>query len=542
MVVPALAPVRPRAVSPLTGDTLLIEEELRDLFDRQALGIVEITGWAGSGKSTTLEHLAALFEGKRVLVLDEPSPEQFVSSKTVPWTVFSAAQGGWRTSVTATYSLAPWGEDECIEYLLAAHKDRCRAVMSRLRSSDGVAKLQGNPQLLRLALDSLARDASLASISSALLRAFDELAVDEHSLAALEQGSIGALLGAASLQATRAEWRERAPARVIAIARHRPMQLLLAVRNLMRRLNAGACLQTLESHWPHDLVIGVAAEASRFPNVIELLERQLSGTPARHAMAASILHAAGAAWQPAGGHLDLRGAYLAGVAWPGLALTETEISGADLSGANLRETNLAECMAERTDLSGADLREAELYRFHADSANLAGANLANGNMRYCHLPQANLERANLLGADLRNAWLAGAILTGACLRGANLWKANLSDAIVEGADFTEANLEKATLPGLPLHTAEFTSRSGLVGSPIACEGSRTGFYTDDYTEQDFKAPEEIRKANLCGADLRGARIDEVDFYLVDVRGAIYNRKQEDHLRRCGAILKTRDGK
>ena len=84
-----------------------------------------------------------------------------------------------------------------------------------------------------------------------------------------------------------------------------------------------------------------------------------------------------------------------------------------------------------------------------------------------------------------------------------------------------------------------SSRSGLVGSPIACEGSRTGFYTDDWSEQDFKSPEEIRKANLCGADLRGARIDNVDFYLVDLRGALLDPEQVVHIRRCGAILEAR---
>ena len=41
-----------------------------------------------------------------------------------------------------------------------------------------------------------------------------------------------------------------------------------------------------------------------------------------------------------------------------------------------------------------------------------------------------------------------------------------------------------------------SSRSGLVESPIASLGTRTGFYTDDFNEQDFKSPEEIRKANL----------------------------------------------
>jgi hypothetical protein len=82
-------------------------------------------------------------------------------------------------------------------------------------------------------------------------------------------------------------------------------------------------------------------------------------------------------------------------------------------------------------------------------------------------------------------------------------------------------------------------RIGLVNSPIACEGSRTGFYTDELYEQEFKSPEEIRKANLHGADLRGAKIDNLDFYLVDLRGALYTADQEAHFRRSGAILESR---
>jgi uncharacterized protein YjbI with pentapeptide repeats len=84
-----------------------------------------------------------------------------------------------------------------------------------------------------------------------------------------------------------------------------------------------------------------------------------------------------------------------------------------------------------------------------------------------------------------------------------------------------------------------SSRSGLVNSPIASEGSRTGFYTDDFDDQDFKSPEEIRKANLRGADLRGAKIAGVDFYLVDLRGATIDPGQAEHLRRSGAILVDR---
>src|SRR5947208_3449592 len=96
---------------------------------------------------------------------------------------------------------------------------------------------------------------------------------------------------------------------------------------------------------------------------------------------------------------------------------------------------------------------------------------------------------------------------------------------------------RADLRGATFHMG--SSRSGLLFTPIASEGTRTGFYTDDADEQTFKAPEEIRKANLCGADLRGAHIDGVDFYLVDLRGALYGPEQELHFRRCRAILEGR---
>lgn len=47
------------------------------------------------------------------------------------------------------------------------------------------------------------------------------------------------------------------------------------------------------------------------------------------------------------------------------------------------------------------------------------------------------------------------------------------------------------------------------------------------------------RSNLCGADLRGADVDGVDFYLVDLRGAPYTAEQESHFRKCGAILESR---
>jgi uncharacterized protein YjbI with pentapeptide repeats len=140
--------------------------------------------------------------------------------------------------------------------------------------------------------------------------------------------------------------------------------------------------------------------------------------------------------------------------------------------------------------------------------------------------------ADFLGATLELVDLSGASMPNATFEDARLLGCGLADVNWEGA-----NLRDADLTGSTFHAG--SSRSGLLYSPIACEGSKTGFYTDDFDDQTHKAAEEIRKANLRGADLRGARVEGVDFYLVDVRGARYDAEQGEWLRKSGAILKDR---
>jgi len=67
-----------------------------------------------------------------------------------------------------------------------------------------------------------------------------------------------------------------------------------------------------------------------------------------------------------------------------------------------------------------------------------------------------------------------------------------------------------------------------------------GFYGDEFDQQTYRPPEEIRKANLCGADVRDANLSGTDFYLVDLRGARFTTEQLEHFRRCGAILFDRE--
>ncbi len=142
------------------------------------------------------------------------------------------------------------------------------------------------------------------------------------------------------------------------------------------------------------------------------------------------------------------------------------------------------------------------------------------------MPSANFERANL----------AGCLLTGSRIRGGQFRKANLSRAGLAEIEWDDADLRDANFSQASFHMG--SARSGLVGSTIPCEGSRTGFYTDEFNEQLYKSPEEIRKACLCGANLLGAKVSKTDFYLVDLRRAIYSKAQARHFSKSGAILRS----
>ena len=294
--------------------------------------------------------------------------------------------------------------------------------------------------------------------------------------------------------------------------------------------------------------------------------------------------------------VDLERANLQCADLSGARLEKSVLSGAAATRANLRCADLREARAQGANFTGADfwrailtdavLEDCDLTRARLDFASLAGAEMESAVLRGASLCTADLSGASMGGvvlddADLTDANLAGALLTGvrlsaaASLNGANFRGAVLSGGHLEnvkldepnfgeallintyltasvmrnprfmradlrGAGLAEIDWENADLRSADLRGASFhmgTTRSGMVNCDVPCEGSRTGFYTDDFADRDFRAPEDIRKANLCGADLRGARIEGVDFYLVDLRGAKYDIKQADHLLRCGAILK-----
>lgn len=216
-------------------------------------------------------------------------------------------------------------------------------------------------------------------------------------------------------------------------------------------------------------------------------------------------------------------------------LTRCELEGADLAGASLRGAQLQHSTLTSTELRGADLTDTNLTGARLDRIDLRDVTgFANVTIDGARLGRCQLEGLAAPGLSAAATRFVDSHLTGtrwpdADLRAASFSGCGLAEVDWQGADLRDADLRQSTF-----HLGN--SRSGLVDSPTASEGSRTGFYTDESLEDRFQSPEEVRKANLRDCDLRGANLTGVDFYLVDLRGAKLDPAQRDWLRRCRAIL------
>ena len=647
--------VRPRVYSPITGESLLLEDVLEPHLQRGDAGAICIHGRPGSGKSSALRSLAdRIPKGSIVELLDEP-PRERVLELCDRMLVVYTAELPHPLEHRARFVLARWGEDEALEYVLAAHRERCASVMKRIRAAGD--ELPQSPDLWTICIDGMAEDESIAGWEAALRRHLDRRisarfmkrarqicwrrtawpdhpGADEVSLWG-HRGILGFLLG-----------RGLAP-EDIRLLRHPDVRMMLAADRLAGEGEDRIFHVGLGSRLPLKLIEKAAALVSSRPDRLDALQSYLREQVLAQPMGASLLHATRTGWRPpeAGGITWFRGAHLAGVRWSGVRLSCAQFAQANLAGADLSESALDQaeftdaCLRNASfrgsslnfasapggDLGGADLSHIRAERADFTNAKLDGTNfesaylrrgrflgadLRGANFRQADLTRAlfqaaleerkdldadlpsaelfrplkgrlpirklqldetdftsaNFEHALLVGLDLRPAILSGARFSNANLASANLegvrlpgghfeearlFGALLTGSVMPGASFRSASLfgakladvewENADLRGADLRRASFhmgSSRSGLLsGEPS--EGTRSGFYTDEFYDQAYRTPEEIRSADLRGADLRGARYEGVDFYLVDLREAIFTPDQEHWFRRCGAILETR---
>ena len=630
-ITPSRAAVRPRVVR--VGEHLETSELLEDRISARLLQrttvSVAIVGGPGQGVRTALQHLAHVFAGEARVELTESGSCTVHAQAPLPNTDGSACVAADNSAEVELLQLAPWGEDECIEYLLHAHREQCTSVMRRLRDAGDLASLGGVAELVSAVLDTLAADESAVSAAAALDRRVNELLARAPDRAALEALCLQSALEPEHVAAV-AERRSASPRfeGEFKLLRHRIARASLAARALLAALERGELPEGALEHLGADVVRCVAPLVRVAPSAIRtLLQRFESAKPKEAGAVASLLHAADAIafakWIASRiGKRDkpyeLYAARLTGAPWTGFqlanaalpncdfsraALVRCNLSGAQLHGARFHHTdlsgaNLADVQAphaqfvraalvwsnaaranfkhadlRHADLSGAQLEAARLQHANLRFAILRGASLSKTVLRRAELEETDFTAANLSGADLRGCDFRTSVLREACLdyarvNGATLVELDLSGVSATRADFSEAALYGASMrhakladaslrsaglanldaEGADLTGADFTgatfrlgtTRSGLVFHAPPMEGTRSGFYSDEFFDSPHRAPEEVRTANLRGAKLLGANVEATDFYLVDLRGALYDERQAQHFRRCGAILRDRE--
>ncbi|QEF98226.1 Secreted effector protein pipB2 [Stieleria maiorica] len=231
-----------------------------------------------------------------------------------------------------------------------------------------------------------------------------------------------------------------------------------------------------------------------------------------------------------------------------------DIVSAVFSGADLSHANLSGRCFQRCDMANANLTGVRACGVIIDETLLDGANLSRGDFsesRFVKVDFRNtliddssfccasfsslkLDEVSATNVSFQQCDLSYASMTESTLTGCNFHEAILVNARLAEINWEDCDLRDADLRGCSFHLG--STRCGMVGSPYPSHGTRTGFYTDDFDEQYFKSPETIRKANLCGSDLRGADISGIDFYLVDLRGAKFDAGQRKQFVATGAIL------
>ncbi len=502
------ARVRPRVLSPSTGESLPLDDTIGPILQGGDFGLIRVVGGPGSGKTTAVNHLAGLVPPHlKVSFLDEPDPSEIKEASSRGWVVYTSKnmlKNEFSPSVSAAIlQLAPWSEDERIEYLLASDRRLCASVMARLAlAKSEAARLEGIPELWRLVLDRMMADPSVQGPRSVLRNELTALLHDTEFRQEVEAAClhavcirdgeprrrIAALLGRSAPE-------EQCLLRLI---RHRPVQLLLAADWVAAAIKSGAENEALADIRPRELVLEAAVRIADDPEVVQRLRSLITGCDRRlHPMVASLLHALRIGWKAGLPSPHLAGAYLDEASWANIDLTGADMRDADLAGANLSGSRLDRANLAGANLAGSNLCDCNMVEAILETGDLRRASLSRARAERACFVSAHLVAANLISAVLDRATFVGADLTDAQLADASLVKADLRSSKLEGSDLSRADLSGATLSGLKLVGAKFAG-ARFTGAYLTC-CKMEGMHLPD---TDF-ADADLSHAPATGSFMRG---------------------------------------
>src|SRR5262245_8692658 len=357
MLEPRRAPVRPRVISPVSGETLLLEDEIQAHLERGVRGMVWISGGPGSGKTTALAHLMAVLPPLSHATLHDDWFELYEEQKLV---LGCGIPGTAPKDALVVFEMAPWGEDELIEYLLATHHEHCAALMAKCKASDGKELLSGSPELWRGVLDLLADDDTIPTVKDALRQLFDLRLTDPATRERVSSWCLGVyqafaatksdsrLLGATLGWKYGDDWSSTQWGPLLW---HAGVMLLLAAERFAAELRSNEPCPFLEYAFARDVIEETAALIRHDGRVLERLK--VTMVPSRRQSqptAASLLHSARVGWRPEPlaisglrrllsrskvSSLRLSGAFLQRATWPEIILSGADLANVDLSSADL---------------------------------------------------------------------------------------------------------------------------------------------------------------------------------------------------------------
>ena len=379
MIEPLISPVAPRVYSPVSGSVLQLVDEIELLISRGEPVTVRLEG---EGNVSALSHVSAhlgeqvasgclRLESKTLLSLDSVSA--IVTVCADPSNAFLTPEQRSDGHYDFVLRLTPWGRDDFIEYLLAAHPQQCASVMSRLEHAE-ISFVDGSPVLWKMILDRMAASEARTNIESIILEEVDlrindpELGIQvaDQLIFPLSPDQVG-VLGHGAKGNTAAE-------NVLVATRNSPAAELLshervkhafAIRRVVQRLRTGGVAQAaMLFQFPvriHSLMhiatkIAGDEESQQKLNTVFHLNRRWSTSNS-----ATVLAQSDPSWRPRGENAKLYRGFFNDVVWPDVNLEKADLRRASLANADLSGANFCEASLSMCNFAGAKLHAADFH-------------------------------------------------------------------------------------------------------------------------------------------------------------------------------------